>query len=196
LTPEAATALALGAVIVLGGAAMLRRGFRWWIVIVVLLVVIMDAGVWCILTPHHVNVTSLPRFRDVIEPAYCLDGDYFLVDQSPFPPSLESAGSSSAVPMSVADYRAHPTDWSKSADYQRVYGTLPFAPQSTILAVVPAGTAVRLTKIIAEYRPATRDIICTEEVTVAGRAAEGTLLFYDLPGGKLMPGKSLKRCAG
>ena len=137
--PEATVSLAVAAIIVLVTSIALRRRFRWSILIIALVLVISDAAVWWIITPHDYNVTWLPRFRSVVAPAWCLEGDYFLVDESPYP-TLEIVGFSSGVPVSVADYRAHPNDWSKSAAYQRVYGTLPFAPQSTILAVVPAGT--------------------------------------------------------
>jgi hypothetical protein len=193
-SPEATVALAVAAVVALVAVIALRRRFRWWILVIALLILIGDAGIWWILTPHFYNVTWLPRFRNLVAPSWCLEGDYFLVDESP-DPTLEMAGSSSAVPVSVADYRAHPNDWSKSPAYQKIYGTLPFAPQSTILAVVPAGTPMRLSKIVAEYRPATRDVILLEEMTVAGRVVDGTMLFYDLPDHPLMPAKGLKQCA-
>ena len=192
--PEATVSLAVAAVIALVAMIALRRRFRWSILIVALVLLISDAGIWWIITPHDYNVTWLPRFRNLVAPAWCLEGDYFLVEDSPYP-TLEMAGFSSGVPVSIADYRAHPDDWSKSPAYQRVYGILPFAPQSTILAVVPAGTPVRLSKIVAEYRPATRDVILLEEMTVAGRVVDGTMLFYDLPNHPLMPARGLKRCS-
>ena len=192
--PEATVSLAVAAIIALAAIIGLRRRFRWWILIIALVFLIGDAAIWWVITPHFYNVTWLPRFRSLVAPAWCLEGDYFLVDDLPSP-SLEPAGFSSGVPVSVADYKAHPDDWSKSAAYQRVYGTLPFAPQSTILAVVSAGTPMRLSKIVAEYRPATRDVILLEEMTVAGRVVDGTMLFYDLPNHPLMPAKGLKRCS-
>ena len=192
--PEATVALAIAAILMLAAIIAVRRRFRWWILIVTLLLLAGDAGVWWVLTPHHYDVTRLPRFRSVVAQSWCLDADYFLVDESPYA-TLEKAGFSSAVPVSVADYRAHPNDWSKSSEYQRIYGTLPFAPQSTILAVVPAGTPMRLSRIIAEYRPATHDVIHLEEVTVAGRVVDGTMMFYEMPGQPLIPAKELKPCS-
>ena len=171
----------------------LRQRFRRWVLFVALFLIVIDGAVWWVITPHQYNVTWLPRFRSVVAPSWCLENDYFLVDESPYP-VLESVGSSSAVPVSVADYRAHPGDWSRSPAYQRVFGTLPFAPQSTILAVVPAGTPMRLSKVIAEYRPATRDVIFLEEMTVAGRVVDGTFMFYEEPGRPLIPAKGMKPC--
>ena len=54
---------------------------------------------------------------------------------------------------------------------------------------------MRLSKIVAEYRPATRDVILLEEMTVAGRVVDGTMLFYDLPNHLLTPAKGLKQCS-
>jgi len=192
LTPEQLLAISIGAAIGIGSAFLMRRRFSWTIVIFTFFLLFADFAIWWVITPHRYDVTRWERFRDVVEPQWCLNADYFLVEQSGLP-SVELAGFGSGVPTSVADYRAHPKDWMKSPEYQKIYGTLPFAPQPNILAVLPAGTPFRVVKVVAEYRSGTHEWHSRPHVMIAGRLADGWMLFFGR-GFYLAPMKEVSRC--
>ena len=167
MTPEDGLALSVAVVLILA-AVVLRR--RRVVVALFVLLLLADGAVWWVLTPHHYDITWWPRFRPVLQQAWCLHEDYVLVDNPPLLAELEPAMMAKSAGVSVA-------------------------------AAVPHGTPFRVKKVIAEYRPRTRDFILDVVIDVGGRAADGSLMFWDngmLPGRAhdLVPMKGVSKCRG